>query len=58
MRLISLFQKVDVAEKLKNAPDSGYQLGVVIGSFIPFVILVGIAYWMYNRAKKRDENGY
>jgi hypothetical protein len=58
MYIISLFQKVDVAEKLKNAPDSGYQIGVVIGSFIPFVILVGIAYWMYNRAKKRDENGY
>ncbi|WP_281231646.1 hypothetical protein [Flavobacterium gelatinilyticum] len=58
MKLISLFQNVDVAEKLKNAPDSGYQIGVVIGSFIPFVILVGIAYWMYNRAKKRDENGY
>lgn len=58
MKLISLFQNVDVAEKLKNAPDSGYQIGVVIGSFIPFVVLVGIAYWMYNRAKKRDENGY
>ncbi|WP_264553206.1 hypothetical protein [Flavobacterium sp. N2038] len=58
MYIISLLQKVDVAEKLKNAPDSGYQIGVVIGSFIPFVILVGIAYWMYNRAKKRDENGY
>lgn len=58
MTIISLFQNVDVAEKIKNAPDSGYQIGVVIGSFIPFVILVGIAYWMYNRAKKRDENGY
>jgi hypothetical protein len=58
MRIISLLQKVDVAEKIKNAPDSGYQIGVIIGSFIPFVILIGIAYWMYNRAKKRDENGY
>jgi hypothetical protein len=58
MYIISLFQKVDVAEKIKNAPDSGYQIGVVIGSFIPFVILIGLAYWMYNRAKKRDENGY
>ena len=58
MTIISLFQKVDVAEKIKNAPDSGYQIGVVIGSFIPFVILVGIAYWMYKKKKKRDENGY
>ncbi|SMO81103.1 hypothetical protein SAMN06265349_104313 [Flavobacterium resistens] len=58
MYIISLLQKVDVAEKIKNAPDSGYQIGVVIGSFIPFLILGGIALWMYNRAKKRDENGY
>lgn len=58
MKIISLFQQADVAEKIKNAPDSGYQIGVIIGSFIPFVILIGIAYWMYIRAKKRDENGY
>lgn len=58
MTIISLFQKVDVADKIKNAPDSSYQIGVVIGSFIPFLILGGIALWMYNRAKKRDKNGY
>ncbi|WP_291285622.1 hypothetical protein [Flavobacterium sp.] len=58
MRIISLLQQVDVAEKIKAAPDSSYQIGVVIGSFIPFVVLIGIAYWMYNRAKKRGENGY
>ncbi|MDP5198052.1 hypothetical protein [Flavobacterium sp. DG2-3] len=58
MKLISLFQKVDVAEKIKNAPDSSYEIGVVIGTFIPFLVLVGIAFWMYNRAKKRDKNGY
>jgi nitrate reductase gamma subunit len=58
MHFISLLQQVEVAEKIKTAPDSSYQIGVVIGSFIPFVILIGIAYWMYNRAKKRDENGY
>jgi len=58
MTIISLFQKVDVAEKIKTAPDGSYQIGVIIGSFIPFVVLILIAYWMYNRAKKRDENGY
>lgn len=46
MKLISLFQKVDVVEKIKNAPDNGYQIGVLIGSFIPFLFLIGIAYWM------------
>ncbi|ABQ03632.1 MULTISPECIES: hypothetical protein [Flavobacterium] len=58
MTIISLFQNVDVAEKIKHAPDSSYQIGVVIGSFIPFLVLGGIALWMYNRAKKRDKNGY
>lgn len=58
MYIISLFQKVDVAEKIKTAPDSSYQMGVVIGSFIPFVVLIVLAYWMYNSAKKRDKNGY
>ena len=58
MKFILLLQQVDVAEKIKTAPDGSYQIGVVIGSFLPFVFLVGIAYWMYNRAKKRDKNGY
>ncbi|WP_162847728.1 hypothetical protein [Flavobacterium foetidum] len=58
MQLVSLFQKIDVAEKIKEAPDSSYQIGVVIGSFIPFLLLIGIAYLLYNRAKKRNENGY
>ncbi len=58
MNVILFFQRIDVAEKMKTAPDSSYQIGVVIGSFIPFVILVGVAYWMYNRAKKRDKNGF
>lgn len=51
--LLPLLQ-VNVTEKLKQAPDSSYQIGVVIGSFLPFVLLVGVAYWMYYRAKKAD----
>lgn len=58
MNVVLFLQQVDVAEKMKSAPDSSYQIGVLIGSFIPFVILVGVAYWMYNRAKKRDKNGF
>lgn len=55
MMIFSLVQKVNIEEKLKNATDSGYQIGVIIGSFIPFVVLVLIAYWMYSSAKKRDK---
>ena len=53
--LIFPLLQVNVTEKLKIAPDSSYQTGVLIGSFLPFVLLVGVAYWMYYRAKKSDE---
>ncbi|WP_189318541.1 hypothetical protein [Flavobacterium sp. LM5] len=56
MTFFSLLQKVDVAQKIAQAPDKSYEIGVVIGSYLPFVVLVGFAYWMYYRAKKRDEN--
>jgi hypothetical protein len=56
MHLITLIQQVNIAEKVKNAPSSEYSIGVAIGSFLPFVILVLIAYWMYNRAKNRNDN--
>ena len=55
MMILTLVQKVNIEEKLKNDTDSGYQIGVVIGSFIPFVVLVLLAYWMYKSAKKRDK---
>ena len=56
MTSFSLLQKVDVAKKIAQAPDKSYEIGVVIGSYLPFIVLVGFAYWMYYRAKKRDEN--
>ena len=49
--LILPLLQVNVTEKLKVAPDSSYQLGLLIGSFLPFLLLAGIAYWMYYRAK-------
>ena len=54
LNLILLLQQTNIEEKLKNSPDTGYQIGVLIGSFLPFVLLVGVAYWMYYRAKKAD----
>jgi len=52
--LVLLLQQTNIEEKLKNSPDGGYQLGVLIGSFLPLVVLAGLAYWMYYRAKKSD----
>ena len=52
--LFLLLQQTNLEEKLENAPDSSYQIGVFIGSFFPLVLLAGVAYWMYYRAKKAD----
>ena len=52
---IQLLQKVNIEEKLKNAPNEGYHIGVLIGSYLPFVLLVALAYWTYHRAKNRKE---
>lgn len=52
---ILLLQKVNIEEKIKNAPNDGYQIGVLIGSYLPFVLLVLVAYWTYQRAKNRKE---
>ena len=52
--LLTLLQ-VDIEEKMKNAPDKGYEIGVAIGTYLPFVILVIIAYVMFSRFKNRKD---
>ena len=44
--------QVNIEEKIKNAPDKGYEIGVAIGTYLPFVILIGLAYLFYYLAKK------
>ena len=55
--LITLLQDVNIDEKLKEAPDSSYGVGVFIGTLLPFVVLVVIAYviYRYNKNKYKDE---
>ncbi len=52
---IACLQEINIEEKIKNAPDKGYEIGVFIGAMIPFVILVALAYLMYNYSKKRNQ---
>ena len=54
--VLTLVQEVDIEEKIKNAPDKGYEIGVFIGSMLPFVILVIIAYALFRYNKKRMQN--
>ncbi len=52
---ITLFQQVNVEDKMKNAPNENYEIGVVIGTYLPFIVLVGIAYFVYYKAKNRKD---
>lgn len=56
MKLFFILQVAQIEDKIKNAPDSSYELGVVIGSYLPFVLLVGLAYFLYYNSKKRNKN--
>ncbi|WP_370390243.1 hypothetical protein [uncultured Winogradskyella sp.] len=51
--LVSLLQEVDIDQKLKDAPDSSYGIGVFIGTLLPFVVLVAIAYAIYRYNKNK-----
>lgn len=53
---LNILQSPNIEEKLKDAPDSGYEIGVFIGSMIPFVVLVIIAYMIYYYNKKRNSD--
>lgn len=48
--------QVDVEKKLAEAPDSAYSIGVFIGTLLPFVILVALAYLIYKYNKNRYKN--
>ena len=56
MKLLTILQSVDIEKKLKDAPDSQYEIGVFIGSMLPFVVLVIIAYaiYIYNKNKMNE----
>ena len=51
---IGILQQVNIEEKLKDAP-LDYQISYYITSYLPFVVLVGLAYFMYNKAKNRKD---
>tara|TARA_R110002072_G_scaffold300646_1_gene478566 strand:- start:626 stop:802 length:177 start_codon:yes stop_codon:yes gene_type:complete len=51
--LFALLQQPGIEEKINNAPDKGYEIGVFIGSMLPFAVLVLIAYLIYRYNKNR-----
>ncbi|MEH6512144.1 hypothetical protein [Maribacter arcticus] len=54
MGLFLLFQDAsEIEKKMQEAPDSSYEIGIAIGTYLPFVVLVLIAYAFYYYSKKR-----
>ncbi|UKM65431.2 hypothetical protein GSB9_02000 [Flavobacteriaceae bacterium GSB9] len=54
MHLITAVQDIDdIKEKIASAPDQGYEIGVFIGTILPFVVLVTIAYLIYRYNKNK-----
>lgn len=51
-----ILQQVNIEEKIENAPDSGYEIGVFIGSMLPFLVLVLIAYLIHRHNKNKMKN--
>jgi len=57
MRLLVLIQDAsEIEEKMQEAPNSAYEIGVVIGTYLPFVVMVLIAYAFYYYSKKRKNS--
>jgi len=57
-KLITVFirQVNNIEKKMEHAPDSAYGIGVFIGSMLPFLVLVLLAYLIYYYNKKRNQN--
>lgn len=41
-----------IQQKIAEAPDKSYEIGVFIGSLLPFVVLVLLAYLLYSYMKR------
>lgn len=53
--LLTFLQENTIEEKIQHAPDKAYEIGVFIGSMLPFVILVLLAYLVYRYNKNRND---
>jgi hypothetical protein len=52
---ILFFLQINIEEKMKNAPDKNYETGIIIGTYLPFVLLAALAYFIYYKAKNRKD---
>ncbi|MBD0831151.1 hypothetical protein [Aestuariibaculum sediminum] len=53
--LVSFLIQPDIENKIKHAPDKAYEIGVFIGTMLPFILLVILAYLVYRYNKIRNQ---
>lgn len=54
-KLLVLLQ-ADIEQKIKDAPDNSYEIGVTIGAYLPVIVLVAFVYAIYYVKKKNKES--
>ncbi|CAZ95882.1 hypothetical protein Q4603_11510 [Zobellia galactanivorans] len=42
----------EIEKKIEAAPDNAYEIGLTIGTYLPFVVLALVAYALYYFSKK------
>ncbi len=43
----------EIEKNLENAPDRSYEIGIIIGTYLPFIVLVILAFLTYNYFKNK-----
>ena len=51
--ILGLQNTEQIQKKLENAPNKGYEIGIVIGTYLPFLFFIAFAYIAYYIIKKR-----
>ncbi len=44
-----------IKDKIENAPDKAYEIGVFIGTLLPMILLIGLAYMLFKFFKNRKD---
>jgi len=55
--LIVLQDVATIEKKIEEAPNNAYEIGVAIGTYLPLVVLIVVAYLFYYFSKRRKRSG-
>ena len=54
--MIPLQQNIEqIQEKIAHAPDSGYAIGILIGSLLPLAVLAILGYLLFSYYKNKKQ---